>query len=117
MRALYCAHLMGVAIACTKLLQLPPVGVVLGRDIRFIMALPPGLIRFAGMMFPGKAWPVRGSIGLPSVHPAIPGPLKSPFRSASVGTNEVRTSLRLSLFFSYEKKKWSLSLTMGPPSV
>ena len=34
----------------------------------------------AGMIFPGKAWPVVGSRGTIAV------PLKSPFRMASVGT-------------------------------
>ncbi len=45
------------------------------------------------------------------------GPLKSPVRSAAEGTNALRVSPRFSRFHSCEKKKWSLSLMMGPPIV
>ena len=51
-------------------------------------------------MLPGNGWPVSGSIGIGGVQPARGAPLKSPARSAAVGTNPLRTSLRLSLFFS-----------------
>src|SRR5262245_1555624 len=106
-RALSCRQSTGVSTASSQLLQEPPVGVVLGSDMSAIIARPPGLMRFAGMMSPGKRWPVRGSIGLGGEQPAMPGPLKSPLRSASVGTNAWRTSLRRSLFHSIEKKEWT----------
>ena len=51
------------------------------------------------------------------VQPEIPGPLKSPARSAAVGTNAARTVPRSSRFHSWEAKKCSLSLMMGPPRV
>src|SRR6188768_3517733 len=102
--------------SCRQLLQLPATGVVLGRFMRFIIAWPPGLIRSGGMMFPGKGWPVRGSMGVGEEQPGRLL-LKLPARSSAVGTNDVRTSLRLSLFHSRETKKWSLSLMMGPPKV
>ena len=44
----------GVGTACTQLLQLPPLGVVLGRFMSCIMSWPPRLIRLAGMMLPGN---------------------------------------------------------------
>jgi len=81
------------------------------------MSWPPGLIRFDGTMPPGNGWPVSGSIGSCSEQPGRPGPLKSPRRSASLGTKDVLTSLRLSLFHSCETKKWSLSFRIGPPTV
>ena len=45
------------------------------------------------------------------------GPLKSPARSAAVGTKAVRVRPRFSRFHSWETKKWSLSLMSGPPKV
>jgi hypothetical protein len=46
---------------------------------------------------------------------AIRGPLKSPFRSASVGTSAARAVPRSSRFHSRLPKKCSLSRTIGPP--
>ena len=48
-------------------------------------------------------------------HPAIRAPLKSPLRSASVGTNAVRAVPRSSRFHSRFPKKCSVSLMTGPP--
>ena len=69
------------------------------------------------MRLPGKDWPVSGSFGVGEEQPAMVGPLKSPARSAAVGTNALRVRPRFSRFHSWEKKKWSLSLMMGPPMV
>ncbi len=44
-------------------------------------------------------------------------PLKSPVRSAAVGTNAERVMPRVSLLHSSEKKNCTLSLTIGPPIV
>ena len=68
-------------------------------------------------MFPGNDAPVTGSTGVAFVQPEMPAPLKSPARSAAVGTNAARTVPRSSRFHSWEAKKCSLSLMMGPPSV
>ena len=45
------------------------------------------------------------------------GPLKSPARSAAVGTKVARVRPRFSRFHSCEAKKCSLSLMIGPPNV
>jgi len=67
------------------------------------------------MTLPGKAAPVKGSVGLPSV--PQPEPLKSPLRSARVGTVPERTVPRFSRFHSCERKKCSLSFMIGPLKV
>ena len=72
-------------------------------------------MRSAGMMPPGKGSPVSGSVGAASEQ-AVRW-LKSPLRSAWVGTSAERAMPRSSRFHSAEAKKWSLSLTIGPPIV
>src|SRR5208337_1059708 len=63
---------------------------LLGKGIRSRIARDKGSIREAGIVFPGKGWPVVGSIiggkGLP-----VWGlmPLKSPWRMAFGGNNVV----------------------------
>ena len=49
------------------------------------------------------------------VHPAMGGPLKSPPRSAAVGTNAARAVPRSSRLNSRLPKKCSLSFMIGPP--
>ena len=72
-RALSCRQSTGVDTGSSQLLQPVPVGVWLGSDISAIIARPPGLMRLAGMMSPGKRWPVSGSIGLGGEQPGMPG--------------------------------------------
>ena len=95
----------------------PELGLLLGSWYRLANAAPAGLIRLAGMMLPGNGWPVRGSFGICGVQPASRLPLKFPALSSAVGTKPLRTEVLVSLFFSYERKKCSLSLMMGPPNV
>src|SRR5437667_674853 len=54
-------------------------GALLGllKAIRHAKTLP---MRLAGMMLPGKGWPVSGSMS------GLANPLKSPWRSCAVGT-------------------------------
>src|SRR3954453_251494 len=73
-----------------------------------------GSILLPGMMFPGKGWPVSGSVITRSGRSA----LKSPLRCASVATVAVRVPL-LSMIrlHSWDQKKKSFSFIIGPPIV
>src|SRR5574338_258727 len=109
-----CAQLMGVSSDATQLLHVP-LGDVFGSAYSDTNALPAGLNRSAGILFPGNGAPVSGSIGM--VAQLVSVWLKSPLRSASVGTNCVRTVPRFSRFHSADPKKCSLSLIRGPPKL
>src|SRR5690348_12109801 len=106
---LSCLQSIGVVNDVTQLLQLPDAGVVFGSGYSFTNNSPPLLRRSAGILLPGNACPVSGSSGTGGVQPAIGGPLKSPARSAAVGTKADRTLPRRSIFHSSDAKKNSLS--------
>src|SRR4026209_68075 len=106
---------MGEVTDVTQLLQLPDPGVTFGVGYSFKNAWPAGLMRLAGLGFPGNAAPVSGSTGAGDEQPPMLGPLKSPLRSASVGTNAARAVPRCSCFHSALPKKCSLSFMIGPP--
>src|SRR4051812_19269347 len=75
-----------------------------GKLARYACAA--GLRRFVGIRLPGNPAPVSGSLTV--VAPVQPVPaLKSPARSAWVGTLDVRTLPRVSRFHSCETKKCS----------
>src|ERR1700737_1705208 len=79
-----------------------------GRGNRFIMASPPGLIRFAGILFPTKAWPVVGSM-IGTRAPAVVTVLeKSPVRSNAEGIVKRLVTVDWLRIESAEKKKNSL---------
>ena len=109
-------YLTGEVTEVTQLLQLPADGVTFGEGYSLRYAWPAGLSRSAGIWLPGNGAPVSGSFGIAGEQPSIRGPLKSPLRSASVGTNAVRAVPRSSMFHSSEPKKNSLSLMNGPPN-
>src|SRR4029078_9361711 len=96
-----CRQLIGVVSDCTQLLQLPAVGVVFGRGYNFRNSRPPWLRRPGGITLPGNAAPVSGSIGVGDEHSGMLE-LKSPTRSAAVGTSALRTVPRFSRFHSCE---------------
>ena len=74
------------------------------------MARPSAVIRSAGMMLPGNAWPVSGSLM------AVESWLKLPLRIRLVGRVRVEGEVsRRIRFHSMPPKKKILSFAIGPP--
>src|SRR5438045_261561 len=105
-RTLACRVLIGSSNDVTQLVE----PLVFGRGKNCNIARPAGLNLFAGILFPGKASPVKGSCGSASVR----APLKSPTLSAAVGTFDESTTPRCSRRHSSFQKKKARFFLIGP---
>src|SRR5262245_25346943 len=88
----------------------PPVaadGVTLGSGSNWAINSPVG----SGFVITPPTIPVPPG----NVPPQLKVPLKSPLRSAAVGTQAWRVLPRISLFHSWLQKKKALSFLIGPP--
>ena len=90
------------------------------------MASPAGLIRLAGILFPGNCSPVNGSVMGTCAPVVVTVWEKSPARSSAVGIVKVLSMTLLLRSRSYEKKKNSFvrlllklvpGMISGPPMV
>src|SRR5215831_17023393 len=86
-----------------------------GNGHKLSNASPAGLSLSVGILLPGNGLPVNGSVGVCKFPEC--GPLKSPFRSRSVGTVDLRGTPRDSRRHSCDQKKKILSFFTGPPIV